>query len=152
MNILFPLIFIFVASFLFAKIEIAIEGAHGWAENFPTWKLPKDHWISKLFFGGRPATGYHTWINLFMLFFFHIVYLFQLPSFPVELKLISLLVLFWVLEDFLWFVLNPAYGISNFKKDKIWWHQEGWWWIAPREYFIFVPISVILWDLSTFIK
>jgi hypothetical protein len=43
-------------------------------------------------------------------------------------QLESLLLGFYVgmvfLEDFLWFVLDPYYGIKNFRKGKIWWHRE----------------------------
>jgi hypothetical protein len=147
-NIVSPLVFVFIASFLFAKVEIAIEGSHGWAEKLPTWKLSEHSFVSRFFFGGKPATGYHVWMFLFMLFFIHAVYLFQPPSLFVELRLLALLILFFISEDFLWFVLNPAYGIKNFRKDKIWWHKDHWWWIAPRDYFIFVPFSLLLWVFS----
>ncbi len=146
-HILF-LVFVFISSFIFSKVEIAIEGSHGWAENLPTWKLPRDHWVSTIFFGNKPATGYHAWVNFFILFFVHIIYLFQLPTIALELKLISFVIFFWVIEDFLWFVLNPAYGIKNFKKEKIWWHEKNWWWVAPRDYFIFLPIAMLLYYIS----
>jgi hypothetical protein len=131
-----------------AKLEIAIEGPHGWASSLPTWKLPRNHWVSKLFFGGRPATGYHVWVNLFVLILLHFVFVFQAPTLKVELKLLSFFVLFWTIEDFLWFVLNPAYGLKNFRKEKIWWHADNWFKIAPREYFIFVPLAIILYWFS----
>ena len=135
-------------SFLFAKVEIAIEGQRGWAEKLPTWHLPKGHRLSKLLVGGRPLTGYHVWIQIFVFSFLHIVYLFTDFNLKVELVLLSFFVLFWVFEDFLWFVLNPAFGIKNFKKEKIWWHKDHWWLIAPREYFIFIPLGVTLYLLS----
>lgn len=147
MYFLISLIFICVASFLFAKVEIAIEGADGWAEKLPTWKLPKSHWAN-IFLGHRPMTGYHLWINLFIFFIMHIVYLFQMPSIEIEFRLVALFILFWTVEDFLWFVLNPAFGLKNFKAEKIWWHKDNWWAIAPREYFIFLPIAILLYLLS----
>ena len=67
MEHLFFILFLFLGSFAFAKVEIAIEGAKGWAENLPTWRLPQEHIISRIFFGGRPATGYHTWLNIFII-------------------------------------------------------------------------------------
>jgi len=148
MGILFFVIFVFISSFLFAKVEIAIEGPNGWAEKLPTWRIPKGNWINKLLFGNRVLTGYHVWMISFLLFFVHIVYLFMPFSRSVELRLISALILFWLTEDFLWFVLNPAFGLRNFKKDKIWWHRDNWWWIAPRDYFIFLPFSICLYILS----
>ncbi len=152
MHHLLSFLFVLAASFLFAKTEIAIEGPNGWAEKLPTWRLPKEHWASRLVFGGRPATGYHVWLNAFILFSAHAVYLFASFSWSVELRLISLFILFWALEDFLWFVLNPAFGLHNFKREKIWWHKDSWWWIAPSAYFIFIPVGVALYIASLYIK
>ncbi len=135
-------------SFLFAKVEIHIEGKHGWAENLPTWKLPLRHWISRFVFGNKPATGYHLWLNLFIISFVHAIYIVEVFSLSLELKLISFIIFFWVTEDFLWFVLNPDYGIKNFKKEKIWWHRDNWWGIAPRDYFIALPIALLLYVIS----
>ncbi len=145
MNHIFFFLFLFWLSFIVAKLEIEIEGEFGWAEKLPTWRLSREHWISKVFFGGRPATGYHVWVNLLILSFVHIIFVFTYFSWAIEIKIISFFILFWVLEDFLWFVLNPKFSIRNFKRDKIWWHAHHWWFIAPAEYFIFVPIGIILY-------
>ena len=142
-------IFLFLLSFLFAQVEIAIEGPHGWAKNLPTWKLHPRHWVSRLFFEGRPATGYHVWMILFMLCFPHIIYIFNPISLSTELKLLSFLALFATAEDFLWFALNPAFGLKKFKKENIWWHADNWFIFAPRLYFIFIPLGVILYIISS---
>jgi hypothetical protein len=52
--------------------------------------------------------------------------------------------LFWVSEDFLWFVLNPAFGLRRFAKTHAGWHRH-WWLGAPIEYWIFTPLG--LWWL-----
>ena len=60
-----PLIWIAGMAFLFALLEIQIEGSHGWAANLPTWRLPpasKLRWL----FGGRPLAP--DWIALAVLF------------------------------------------------------------------------------------
>ena len=49
-----------------------------------------------------------------------------------------------MLEDFLWFVLNPHFGLANFKPDKIWWHRT-WWGGAPRDYYYGTAIGVGLY-------
>ncbi len=141
-------VFLIVASFLFAKVEIAIEGPNGWAANLPTWKKTGDHILSRLFWGGRPATGYHLWITLFILFLIHLVFIFLPWTLLIELKLISFIILFFTLEDFLWFILNPAFGLKNFRKEKIWWHEKRWFWIAPIEYFFALPIGLIIYYLT----
>ncbi|KAB2642333.1 MAG: hypothetical protein DVB26_02890, partial [Verrucomicrobia bacterium] len=55
-----------VLSYLFAMVEIQIEGSGGWASNLPTWRIEK-HWLLDMFFGGRPLTGYHAWVLPFIL-------------------------------------------------------------------------------------
>ena len=43
------------------------------------------------------------------------------------------LMLFWVAEDFLWFLVNPAFGWSHFDSAHVPWHKR-WWWGAPVDY------------------
>jgi len=76
------------------------------------------------------------------------IFLFTPFSWAIEIKLIAFLLLFWKVEDFFWFVFNPDFGLKNFKADKIWWHKENWWLVAPRQYFIFIPIGIILYLIS----
>jgi hypothetical protein len=135
---------LFWLAFCFAKVEIAIEGRHGWAESLPTWRLPATHWASRIFFGGRPATGYHVWLQLFMLSVFHLPYLLSPVRLATELEILAFFVLFWVIEDFLWFVLNPEFGLRKFTKANIPWHPH-WWLFAPSEYFVFAVIGVVLY-------
>jgi len=139
-------------SYCFAKVEIAIEGEHGWADDLPTWRLSKEHILSRMLSGGRELTGYHFWIQTFVFSLLHVVYLFHVPSFAIELQILSFIFALWIIEDFLWFLLNPAYGIKKFKKEYIWWHERHWWWFAPMEYFTFLPVSIFLYWLSYFIS
>lgn len=62
--------------------------------------------------------------------------------------MLSFFILFWILEDWLWFVLNPAYGIRKFRKEHVWWHAKDWWWIMPRDYWIFLPVGIWLLVIS----
>src|SRR3989344_9178990 len=137
-------------SFCFAKVEIAIEGGHGWAENLPTWRLSSHNWASLLFFAGKPATGYHVWMELFVLSILHIVYAYVPYSLGIELEILAWFCFFSVLEDFLWFALNPAFGITKFRKENIWWHRKNWWWIAPRDYYILLVIGSALYGVSLY--
>jgi hypothetical protein len=141
---------LFWISFVLAKLEIAIEGKDGWAGNLPTWRLSKDHWASRLFFGGKQATGYHTWLNIFLFSFLHVVYLFNAFSLELELKLVAFLLLLWAVEDFFWFIFNPHFGFKKFKKESISWHSVAWWGIAPRDYFILIPLGVCVYFVSIY--
>lgn len=133
-----------VLSFLFAKVEIEIEGGDGWAEKLPTWRVQNR--LTDLLYGGRPLTGYHLWVQLFVLVFCHVPFAFGLPiTLKNEALVVAFMILFWILEDFLWFVVNPKFGIRKFKASEIWWHRKAWWLVAPREYFVMGALSVFLY-------
>ncbi len=140
--------FLLWTSFCFAKVEIAIEGKHGWGEKLPTWRLPTTNWASIIFFSGKPATGYHIWMETFVLSILHTAYIFVEPSLHIELQILAFFFFFSVLEDFLWFALNPAFGVKSFRKEKIWWHRNNWWIVAPRDYFLLGAMGIILYAVS----
>src|SRR3954471_15263898 len=101
-----------VAAFLFAKVEVHIEGPNGWAANLPTWKIQNK--LTDLLYGGRPLTGYHLYMLLFVLTFVHVAFAVGLPwSLKAEALVWSFMILFWIVEDFLWFVINPHFGLKN---------------------------------------
>ena len=135
-------LYLLVAAFTFARVEIEIEGPWGWAENLPTWRIA-NRW-TKLFYGSRPLTGYHLWLQLFVIVLAHFPFAVQVWdwSWHRELRVIGFVILFFIIEDFLWFVLNPAYGLRRFRREHIWWHAPTWWWIMPRDYWIFSTIGI----------
>lgn len=131
--------------FFFAQTEIQIEGAGGWAVNLPTWRIEK-HWLLDIFWGGRPMTGYHAWVFPFIALFFHFPFFFmQQWSLRTEARALACIMLFWLVEDFLWFVLNPAFGLAQFSPAHIPWHKH-WLWFAPTDYWVFsVSAAMLLW-------
>ncbi len=137
---------VLVAATVLALLEIQIEGRSGWAAELPTWRV-ENRW-TRIFNNGKALTGYHFFLNLLLLTLLNVPFLLgEAFSVTLELRIIAFVLLLWTVEDFLWFVLNPAYGIKRFKKERIPWHTE-WWGIAPREYWILVPIGIILYVLS----
>lgn len=132
----------------FAQLEIEIEGQEGWAAALPTWKI-ENRW-TRLLLGARALTGYHLWAHVLVLLVLHLPYALSLvpPSWVAELRIVAFLVLFWIMEDFLWFVLNPAYGLARFTREHVWWHARSWWGFMPREYWIFTPIGIALYVAS----
>lgn len=62
-------VFLFLTSWLFALVEIHIEGPHGWATSLPTWRVQNR--ITRIFYGGKPLTGYHLYVQLFVLLMSH---------------------------------------------------------------------------------
>ena len=141
------LLWIALMAFLFAQLEIQIEGPHGWASHLPTWRLPETSPL-RLLFGGRPITGYHVFAFAFMAAAFHWpLALFGHFTLPLEARILASLALFWILEDFLWFVLNPAYGLSRFKKHHIPWHPH-WFLGVPVDYLVMSAAAVTLFVYS----
>ncbi|HLC88219.1 MAG TPA: hypothetical protein VJG66_04160 [Patescibacteria group bacterium] len=55
-----------------------------------------------------------------------------------------------VLEDYLWFVLNPAYGMAKFKRKYVTWHQQ-WIGIIPRVYLIGIFLGLLLFFGSSYL-
>ena len=93
-----------VLAYFFAQAEIHIEGDAGWAANLPTWRIEK-HWLLDLFWGGRAMTGYHAWVFLFIAIFFHFPLCFMAQwSWQLEARVVGSIMLFWIIEDFLWFI------------------------------------------------
>jgi hypothetical protein len=132
---------LFGICFLLASLEVQIEGPNGWASKLPTWRLddPRLTWI----FGGRPITGYHFYLNLLLLAFFHFPLLFTRFSWRKEAALLSgfgLIAVFW---DFLWFVINPHFGLEKYSAEFIWWFKN-WRFGFPVDYFWGLLASLII--------
>lgn len=135
--------FVCVLGFFFAKVEIQIEGAQGWAAALPTWRIEK-HPLLDIFWGGRAMTGYHFWVFTFMFLLFHLVFFLQGGfSIWLECRVLGSLAIFWIVEDFLWFVLNPHYGIGKFNRAGAPWHKR-WLLGVPVDYLFFSIVGVAL--------
>jgi hypothetical protein len=138
---------VLAAAACLALIEIQIEGPAGWAANLPTWRV-QNRWLSWLF-PGRPLTGYHLWLLAFSCVVAHLPFAFGMPwTWAFEMRSVAFLLFFWVVEDFLWFIFNPHYGIRRFRPQHIAWHRQSWWWVAPRDYWIAIALGVLLYVAS----
>lgn len=137
------LLYVLALGFFFAQVEIQIEGHAGWAAGLPTWRV-EQHWLLEWFWGGRPLTGYHAWVFSFMALVFHLpAVLMHRWSWRVELRILGALALFWIAEDWLWFAMNPAYGLAKFSPESVPWHKN---WIGPlpTDYWIFGGLGILL--------
>ena len=153
--------YIFVFALVVAYLETQIEGKNGWAAKLPTWRYPHAnvkavaqktvHLVFMHRYRGKQITGYHLAMStvLAMAFGFPFVY-----GYPVTWENISLqtsvYVLFVIVWDFLWFVINPYYTLQNFNRDKVWWHTT---WIGrvPIIYLAGTALSFLLVLPYTFI-
>lgn len=136
-------IYLFICALIWALLEIQIEGPHGWAAHLPTWRIEK-HVLLDLFYGGRPLTGYHVWAFSFVFVLFHMPFVWGIHwGWREELKVIGCYDLFWVAEDFLWFVLNPHFGWKKFNKKEVWWHKR-WFLNLPIDYWVLVSVGFFM--------
>ncbi len=129
-------------------MEIQIEGPNGWAAGLPTWRIEHGGFLQDWFWGGRPLTGYHVWIFAFMALVFHLPLFLDGCFTPRrEIRILGCLMLFWIIEDFIWFVLNPAFGLAKFNPANVPWHKH---WILgmPTDYPLFLCIGILLLAFS----
>ena len=142
-RIFLTVFWVLLLALFFAQVEIQIEGASGWGGNLPTWRIEK-HWLLDLLWGGRAMTGYHAWVFPFIAMFFHFpFFLTQQWNIKLEARTISCLIIFWIIEDFMWFLMNPAYGLHHFNQIDAHWHKH-WIWGTPIDYWIGGAVSIFL--------
>lgn len=147
LNFLLLVLWVAVSAYFFANVEIQIEGGNGWASSLPTWRVDK-HPLLDIFWGGRPMTGYHAWVFSFMFLIFHAgVFIFGKISLRLEARILGCLCWFWIIEDFLWFVMNPAFGMARFHPEHIPWHKQ-WFLFVPVDYWIFTLVGFLLLGYS----
>jgi len=117
------ILLLFAYALLFAMVEIEIEGADGWAEKLPTWYriTPWYAQLMSVLLSGKPATGYHLMMFPIPIVSFHLGLCFGMPwSWALEARLFAAYLVFNVIWDFLWFVLNPHFGWQRFRKGAVW--------------------------------
>lgn len=139
-------VYLFVLATILSLIEIQIEGNDGWADMLPCWHPRPENWAVKLYsriIGGKEVTGYHIFLNIFLFVVLHLPFFTGVKwGFAKEMEVFSLYFLFWICEDFLWFLWNDWYGLKRFHRETILWHKH---WIGPvpRDYFVEVGVSAI---------
>lgn len=142
-------LFAIIIAFLVAKLEINIEGKDGWAVNLPTRKIKNR--LTKLVWGEVEITEYHVWFLILMQTFLHFPFLVGVSWTPIlELQLQAMFLFATVLEDFLWFAMNPHYGLKKFNKLNAHWHRE-WLGVMPVFYLKLLLISAFFLATSLWI-
>jgi hypothetical protein len=119
-----------VLALFHALNECQIEGRWGWARHLPTFRI---NVFFYKFLGGKPLTGYHLYMLLMFITIFHGVFLFQEWTARLEMTIFGYFSWYFVMEDFLFFVVNPHYRLRHFKKGHIEWHKR-WFWGLPYTY------------------
>lgn len=131
-------LFVLAMAVLFALLEIQVEGAHGWASALPTWRI-ETPFLTRLLHG-KPLTGYHVYLTLFLFLLFHFPVLLFGWSWELELTILLSHATLTVFEDFLWFILNPYYGWQRFSDQYVWWFSS-WWGAFPVDYYFWFVVA-----------
>jgi len=132
--------FVIIFATLWAWLEVEIEGKYGWAQNLPT---------SCAFMGW---TWYHVCMNIIVLGILHRG-LRCVQFEPDEWKRVVFFMLYsfawFVVEDVLWFVINPSYGISKYTVSDIPWHAAKPWFAGT---FVYNWIVFFVWTVAASIQ
>lgn len=146
-------IYWFLVALSIAIFEIELEGKYGWAEKSATWsrryEIPK---VFRMFSGTRVLTGYHLFLNIFLLLFMHSTFFInQEFSITAELTLLATYLTWTLFWDFLWFIMNPYYGWKMFSPKAVWWFGEEKWILnkLPLKYFVQTFIAFVLVGTAT---
>ena len=146
--------FIFLSALVLAGLEIQIEGKNGWAKELPAWRPKPSAWYAKLYskiFSQKELDGYHLLVISLVFLFFHYPFFAGAQwSWAVEFFTLSLFFIFCSVWDFLWFVMNPHYGIFKFKKGLIPWHKK-WIVFLPEDYWSSLFFSAVCYVLGGYI-
>lgn len=136
-------VFVIITAFIWALLEVQIEGKNGWAGALPTWRFK----VYVKYIWEREITGYHVYLMTFIALLLHSAFLYVSWSLKIELKIIAFFIILGVVEDFLWFVLNPAYGLKNFNRETVLWHTM-WFLRIPTFYWAFLPLGILIYAIS----
>lgn len=135
------IVFVFLCALIHALLEIQIEGENGWAEKLPTKRFNNP--FEKIT-GWTYIDGYHLFTWILFILFFHLPFLFNLSfNFQNELLILESIFVFFLVEDFLWFVINPKWGIKNFFTQKISWHPNKILFFPQNYWISFIIIFVL---------
>lgn len=139
-----------ILAFLTAHMEINIEGKYGWAQKLPTWRVSNR--FTSAILSGSPLTGYHFWFFFAFFTLFHVSLFLGIPWTPVlEIQILMAFFIFLLCEDFLWFLINPAYGIKRFREKYVPWHKQ-WFLGVPIGYYKALITISCLYYISVLLR
>lgn len=138
--------FWFVLALLFTAMYASVEGDKPFAQNLATWRPdPNLWWVQVLYWFpnlGRPVNGFDT-LGLLLLGAFGI---FLIPVWGVThgrpipwrewFEIFTYFIAISVIEDWVWYLVNPHFGIWKFRPALItdWMHPVWFFGIVPSQY------------------
>jgi hypothetical protein len=150
---------LFIVAIWFAFLDTQVERKkdkkdYGWAKYLDCWRpknpnslIPR---IYSFVMEGRELTGYHIAFFGGVFIFLHYPFLKGFPwNLGEEFYTLSVFLLIMMFEDFLYFVLNPDFGVKRFKHQFIPWHPR-WFGPVPTGILIGIAVSIIFAIIAMF--
>ena len=128
-----------LSGLIYSLIEIEIEGPNGWCEKLPTCNFVK--------LGSKNMILYHIYMLIYLTITYISMYTFTYNSISIEnvCNVVSNISLFLMVEDVLWFSLNPYYTIGKYTKEDITWHSnQPWIFSVPLDNYIILTLHILL--------
>ena len=142
---------------LFAALCVNAEGEAGWGGNLPAWEPvnPDASWLKILSWTillGREVNGFVLFAITFFIGAFLLIPIWgwtheKTLNLQELYELICFFAIFSVIEDFIWFLINPTYGLIKFSPNFIPWHPY-WLWIMPIDYYLGIIVASIFGILA----
>jgi hypothetical protein len=151
--------FFFMLALLFSAGFASVEGSIPYAGNLPdVWRPDPNLWWVKILYWfpnlGRPVNGLDTFFLLLAGGFgiFLVPVYMKTHGHPYGLKdwfeMLTVFIVFSVIEDWVWYLINPFFGIQRFWPEYIpnWMHPL-WFMGLPSQYwyglFASIPVALI---------
>jgi len=140
MNTLLIFSWIVLAFIVMAFLEKTIEGPNSWGRKTYGWR----YIVSKKL--RLTLTEYHLFFWIFLILLFSLPLIINYSNKLLGI-LISAFCIGFIIEDFLYFIVNPYFGIKKFNKKQANWYP----WIGlgkfqiPVSYLIGIIITILSW-------
>ena len=130
-------IFVFSYATLYSLLEIELEAKEGWCKNLPTPVVLGNF------------TLYHVLMNIIVIITILKVYVKDITSIQDLALGIYYIAAWFLIEDFMWFVLNPHFTLAKYKKEEIWWHaRRPWYFGIPEHNYVGILVMCVCYYLS----
>ncbi len=119
--------------------EAYIEGKYPWAGAQVGWNVKLTDRVT--------VTAYHFWIYVMLAFFLSLPLVVNGWSIELFGVILSAFAIGFIIEDFVWFLVNPFYSLRKFNEKDVYWYP----WIGfgkfkiPLFYVVGVIVSISSW-------
>jgi hypothetical protein len=139
METIFIFIWVIAAFVSWSFWEAYIEGKSPWAAKSCGWKLKIAKRVT--------LTAYHFWLNIMFIFFLTLPFIVSGWDKNLFGIILSAAAIGMLVEDFLWYVINPFFSLKKFNpKDAKWYPWVGIGKLKlPATYILGIIVALLSW-------